>query len=290
MATRTVAYTALMTALVYVGTLIGFSSPQFYFNLGDATILIAAALLNPISAMIAGGLGAFLGDLTVYPATMVFTLVIKGLEGLFAGALFMLINRFTARLLANNLKSQLSAYVKKTSSLQGELAMGGDVSQPTPQNDAQIAEEESAQLACDQQLLDENSAETADKTATVNDDDSADESAADTAFESAQIGHSEGEASSPQDEDTTIKNGVFENTARAKKRVFAIKIALSTLACLFCTGFMMTGYFVSQTFFYGTYAAALAALPMDAAQAAISTAVAIILLYPCRLENLKTKL
>lgn len=92
MATKTVAYTAVMTALVYVGTIVGYSSEAFYFNLGDAVILICAGLFNPVSAMIAGGLGAFFGDLTVYPATMVFTLVIKAVEGLLSGVLFMLIN------------------------------------------------------------------------------------------------------------------------------------------------------------------------------------------------------
>ena len=92
MATKTVAYTAVMTALVYVGTIVGYSSEAFYFNLGDAVILICAGLFNPVSAMIAGGLGAFFGDLTVYPATMIFTLVIKAVEGLLAGVLFMLIN------------------------------------------------------------------------------------------------------------------------------------------------------------------------------------------------------
>lgn len=92
--TKAVAYTAVMTALVYVGTIIGYSSEAFYFNLGDAVILICACLFNPVSAMLAGGLGAFFGDLTVYPATMVFTLVIKALEGLVAGILFHLINKW----------------------------------------------------------------------------------------------------------------------------------------------------------------------------------------------------
>lgn len=88
-----------MTALVYVGTLLGAGSGQFYFNLGDTAILIGAALLNPISAMIAGGLGAFLGDLTVFPATMLFTLAIKAAEGLFAGILFKVIFTLTDRAL-----------------------------------------------------------------------------------------------------------------------------------------------------------------------------------------------
>ena len=102
MTTKSVAYTAVMTALVFVGTIIGYSSEAFYFNLGDAMILIAGALFNPISTMLAGGLGAFLGDLTVYPATMVFTLVIKSVEGLLAGTLFYLINRWYDKKTANS--------------------------------------------------------------------------------------------------------------------------------------------------------------------------------------------
>lgn len=90
-ATRAVAYTGIMTALVYVCTLLGISTPQFYFNLGDSIILITAALFNPVIAMIAGGLGAFFADLTVYPATMLFTLLIKAIEGLVAGCLIKMV-------------------------------------------------------------------------------------------------------------------------------------------------------------------------------------------------------
>ena len=83
-----VAYTGLMTAIVYVCTLIGVSTPVANFNIGDSAILITAAMFNPITAMIAGGLGAFLADLTTYPATMLYTLVIKAIEGLVAGIAF----------------------------------------------------------------------------------------------------------------------------------------------------------------------------------------------------------
>lgn len=108
MTTKAIAYTAVMTALVYVGSLIGYSSAQFYFNLGDAVILIAAALFNPVSAMLAGGLGSFFCDLTVYPATMVFTLFIKGIEGLLAGVLFKLINRWYDKSIAGLDGNQMS--------------------------------------------------------------------------------------------------------------------------------------------------------------------------------------
>lgn len=77
-----------MTAIVYVCTLIGVSTPVANFNIGDSAILVTAAMFNPLTAMIAGGLGAFLADLTTYPATMLYTLVIKAIEGLVAGIAF----------------------------------------------------------------------------------------------------------------------------------------------------------------------------------------------------------
>ena len=85
-----IAYTGMMTAIVYVATLIGVSTPVANFNIGDSAILITAALF----AMIAGGLGAFLADLTTYPVTMLYTLVIKAIEGLLAGIAFTLIYKW----------------------------------------------------------------------------------------------------------------------------------------------------------------------------------------------------
>ena len=53
--------------------------------------------------------------------------------------------------------------------------------------------------------------------------------------------------------------------------------------------FMMTGYYVCNRFFYGTAASALAALPADAVQATVSSALAFTLLYVLRLIKLKEK-
>ena len=89
-----IAYTGMMTAIVYVCTLIGIPFPAFNFNIGDSAILICGALFNPLSAMIAGGLGSFLADLTTYPATMLYTLVIKAIEGLVAGLIFQAIYKW----------------------------------------------------------------------------------------------------------------------------------------------------------------------------------------------------
>ena len=89
-----IAYTGMMAAIVYVCTLIGIPFPAFNFNIGDSAILICGALFNPLSAMIAGGLGSFLADLTTYPATMLYTLVIKAVEGLVAGLVFQAIYKW----------------------------------------------------------------------------------------------------------------------------------------------------------------------------------------------------
>ena len=166
--TKMVAYTGIMTAMVMVATLLGFSTAQFYFNVGDTVILICAAIFGPIPAMIAGGLGSFFADLAIYPATMLFTLFIKAIEGLVFGILFSLIRKY-------------------------------------------------------------------------------------------------------------IKNKF-------------LNISLSILSMFFSTFLMMTGYFICQTFFYGTYAAAIIALPMDAVQATVSTVLASILLYVFHMLSLKEKL
>lgn len=167
-ATRVVAYTGIMTAMVMVATLLGFSTAQFYFNVGDTVILLTAAIFGPIPAMIAGGLGAFFADMAVYPATMLFTLIIKAVEGLVAGILLQLIF--------------------------------------------------------------------------------------------------------------------------AKIRKSSLKIVLSVIAMAISAFLMMTGYFICQTFFYGTYAAALIALPMDAVQASVSVTLATILLYPLHFLDFRSRL
>lgn len=93
--TRIIAYAAVSTALVMAFTLMGFSSAQFYFNLGDTVILLVAALCGPIIGGLAGGLGSFFADLAVYPATMFYTLVIKGIEGFLCGLFLSLWRRKT---------------------------------------------------------------------------------------------------------------------------------------------------------------------------------------------------
>ena len=78
---------AVMSALVTVGTLI-IQIPNGmggYFNFGDVMIFVAALTFNPFIGGVAGGLGSALADLMTYQVYALPTLIIKGLEGLFAG-------------------------------------------------------------------------------------------------------------------------------------------------------------------------------------------------------------
>ncbi len=254
--TRLIAYAALMTALVYAGTLIGFSSAQFYFNLGDCVILIAAYLLGPIPAMIAGGLGAFLGDLTVYPATMVYTLFIKAIEGLAAGLLFLLVKKLTAKYFAKRLTGEMLAFMKETSR-RAELS--------DEQND------EASSPAQAIEKIDENASQTSEAASDIAD-----------ALPNAQIAKEQ-----VNESDIDTKTPVSQKIRAIKRRKTALECALSLPVCLFCSGLMAVGYFICQTFMYGTYAAALVALPMDAVQAAISSALATAAIGAFNLAGLK---
>ena len=92
--TLKITFSAVAAALTFVATVF-IQVPSVdggYTNLSDAIIFLTAALLGPVPAMLAGGLGTFFADLYVYPATMFYSLVIHGLEGLFCGLLLKLIH------------------------------------------------------------------------------------------------------------------------------------------------------------------------------------------------------
>ena len=94
-AVRALALMALFSALVTVATLvirIPIPITKGYFNLGDTLIFIAAALLGPVYGLVAGGVGSALADVIGgYVHFAPWTLVIKGIEGLIAGALLRLV-------------------------------------------------------------------------------------------------------------------------------------------------------------------------------------------------------
>lgn len=87
--TKRIAYAGVMTALCAVCTMF-ISIPSLlggHTNLSDMVIYLAAALLDPVSALVVGGVGTLIADLIAYPVTALFSLVFHGLEGLVAGLL-----------------------------------------------------------------------------------------------------------------------------------------------------------------------------------------------------------
>jgi uncharacterized membrane protein len=81
-----ISLTAIMSALVAVGTLIvRIPNPMGgYFNVGDVMIIVAALTFNPLVGGIAGGVGSSIADIIGFPLFAIPTLIIKGLEGLIA--------------------------------------------------------------------------------------------------------------------------------------------------------------------------------------------------------------
>ena len=72
--------TALFMAMNVALSSFGIPVPGGHFYLNDVVICIAAILLDPLSAFVVGGVGAFLGDLFFYPTPMFVSLVTHGLQ------------------------------------------------------------------------------------------------------------------------------------------------------------------------------------------------------------------
>ncbi|MFW6074780.1 MAG: ECF transporter S component, partial [Chloroflexota bacterium] len=88
MSTRMIAVTGVMLAVVFVMTRsITISiGPGGYVHLGDVAIFVAAFLFGPIVALIAGGLGTALADVSLgYGVWAPGSLVVHGLQGFVAG-------------------------------------------------------------------------------------------------------------------------------------------------------------------------------------------------------------
>lgn len=87
--TKKLVYTALMIALVTVGTMfIRVPSPRSggYLNLGDAFIHLSSFFFGPYVGILAGGLGSALADIIGgYSHYAIFSLIIKGCMGFFVG-------------------------------------------------------------------------------------------------------------------------------------------------------------------------------------------------------------
>lgn len=72
--------TALFLAINAAVSSFGVPVPGGHLYLNDIIICTAAILLDPLGAFLAGGVGAFLGDLLFYPAPMFVSLVTHGLQ------------------------------------------------------------------------------------------------------------------------------------------------------------------------------------------------------------------
>ena len=89
--TKEIAATIIFGAAVAASTAaiqIPVPTTQGYINLGDTMVMTAALLFGWRVGLLAGGIGSAMADVvTGYPQWALFTLVIKGLEGLLVGAL-----------------------------------------------------------------------------------------------------------------------------------------------------------------------------------------------------------
>lgn len=72
--------TAVLMAMNVVMCSFSIPVPGGHLYLCDVIICTAAILLDPVGAFVAGGVGAFLGDLFFYPAPMFVSLVTHGLQ------------------------------------------------------------------------------------------------------------------------------------------------------------------------------------------------------------------
>lgn len=79
---RKICVVALFTALNVALSSFSITVPGGHLYLNDVAICFAALFLDPLSAFIVGGAGAFLGDLLFYPAAMFVSLVSHGLEAI----------------------------------------------------------------------------------------------------------------------------------------------------------------------------------------------------------------
>lgn len=72
--------TALFMALNVAASSFGVPVPGGHLYINDIIICTAALILDPFSAFMVGGVGAFLGDMLFYPAPMFVSLATHGLQ------------------------------------------------------------------------------------------------------------------------------------------------------------------------------------------------------------------
>lgn len=95
--THNIVLYALFIALTVVMTIIiriPIPLSQGYFNIGDSILLLSSMLLGPGAGFFIGGMGSALADLfTGYSFYVPITFIVKGLEGLLCGWLFLKMHR-----------------------------------------------------------------------------------------------------------------------------------------------------------------------------------------------------
>lgn len=72
--------TAMFMALNVAMSSFGIPVPGGHLYMNDVVICLAAIMLDPFSAFMVGGVGAFLGDLFFYPTPMFVSLVTHGIQ------------------------------------------------------------------------------------------------------------------------------------------------------------------------------------------------------------------
>lgn len=71
---------ALLTAMTIIMSSFSLPVPGGHLYLNDVIICTASIILDPVSAFIVGGVGAFLGDFFFYPTPMFVSLITHGLQ------------------------------------------------------------------------------------------------------------------------------------------------------------------------------------------------------------------
>ena len=76
---RKMTITALLMAMniIMSTSVLSIPVPGGHMYLNDVIIVTAAVLLDPFSAFLVGGVGAFIGDMLFYPAPMFVSLVVQ---------------------------------------------------------------------------------------------------------------------------------------------------------------------------------------------------------------------
>ena len=78
--TMWIAVTALFMAMNIALSSFGVPVPGGHLYLNDIVICTAAIILDPVSAFLVGGVGAFIGDFLFYPIPMFVSLVTHGIQ------------------------------------------------------------------------------------------------------------------------------------------------------------------------------------------------------------------